>query len=292
MAAVDQDRPAGAARSYAPAMSARWRAGVGVLGALGVFGVLAGDLELRPNPVLSNAYLLPVGLAAWSAGRATGIVVAVLATAALLVAEGAPQNVVQDLLLPFVANIALAWVFGTLHGSFARERQLARTDPVTGALNRRGFDERAHQALYEHARQRQPITVVCLDVDDFKRVNDRYGHDGGDAVLRAIAQTLGACVRATDVVARYGGDEFMVLFSNADHAVAGRLLARLQGELDEAMADRGWSVTFSIGAVTFRTPPRTEQELVRLSDEQMYRAKREGKNRVRHEVREITLQAG
>jgi diguanylate cyclase (GGDEF)-like protein len=112
------------------------------------------------------------------------------------------------------------------------------------------------------------------------------GHDAGDEVLRAVASALTRAVRGSDVVARYGGDEFAVILANTDAVGAGALLPRLHEALDGAMARRGWPVTFSIGAVTFDRPPRSERQLMRLVDARMYEAKHGGKNRLLHTVHE------
>jgi diguanylate cyclase (GGDEF)-like protein len=266
--------------------------GVALVGILAVGGILAADLRIRPDPALSTAYLVPVAAVGWAGGRRAGIFVAVAATAAATVADGLGQFDLVPVALSLLVNVAMAWMFGNFRTKIAHERRLARTDPVTGGNNRRGFDERIRREVRRHARGRRPLTLICLDLDDFKRINDTRGHAAGDAVLSAVATTLESCVRETDFVARHGGDEFVVLLPETGADGAGALLGRLQGALAGAMAEHGWAVTFSIGAVTFQTPPRSERVLLRICDDRMYQAKRAGKNRVHHEVLDGARSAG
>jgi len=165
---------------------------------------------------------------------------------------------------------------------------LPRTDAVTNAPNRRAFEEAARRMLRVHAQRERPLTAVVIDLDGFKEVNDTLGHAEGDAVLRVVAETLGGAIRASDVVCRYGGDEFAVILAETDERGAAALLGRLHGALDGAMRRRAWPVTFSIGAITFPRPPSGERELMRLVDAQMYVAKNAGKDRLLHTVHPAT----
>ncbi len=103
-------------------------------------------------------------------------------------------------------------------------RDAAETDLVTGVYSHRHLQDRVRQETARAARSRSPLSVLMVDLDDFKRVNDEHGHQAGDRVLRAIAGALRAAVRTSDVVARYGGDEFVVLMpdTDADEAAPGR----------------------------------------------------------------------
>ncbi len=154
-----------------------------------------------------------------------------------------------------------------------RERSLARTDALTGVPNRRTFVEAAEARIRRMARDPMPCTVVYLDVDGFKRVNDRHGHAVGDAVLRAVAQTLATQVRACDTVARIGGDEFAVLLDGAE---AEPVIGRLRASLRKVAREHGWEIGFSIGAVTFRAAPGSAEDMLRRTDAAMYEAKEHG----------------
>lgn len=260
----------------------RWRGLLCAGGCAASFLLYLAEVELVPGIPLTNAYLLPVAAVAWTAGVRSALVVAAVATA--LGALAGNGSVLTEVLMPAILNGGCAWTVGSLRNAYRRERRLARTDTVTGAPNRRAFEEGARAALRRHARTGRALTAVGIDLDGFKDVNDRLGHAEGDEVLRSVAATIAGTVRSTDIIARYGGDEFAVILADTDETGAPALLARLHRALDGAMAARGWPVTFSIGAITFAGPPGNERELMRLVDQQMYAAKNSGKDRTLHTV--------
>ena len=164
-------------------------------------------------------------------------------------------------------------------------RQLATTDGLTGLTNRRRFDELLCGEVERSQRTNQPLALLVLDVDYFKAFNDTYGHSGGDAALRAVADVLSAQpVRQSDVVARLGGEEFGVLMPDTDLAGAGQLAARIQAAMRVAALPHAGSplgiLTISIGfashpASSIDTFPET---LFEEADAALYRAKRDGRN--------------
>jgi len=151
-----------------------------------------------------------------------------------------------------------------------RMSQLARTDPLTGLANRLEFED-ALGYLHEH-HVRQPFAMAYLDVDDFKAINDQYGHDTGDAVLTAVAQRLKAAVRDTDLVARLGGDEFAILLPGADRALAKQICARLRREVPFDFPTRSGvtHVRCSVGLAHSEDGP---EKMTQSADRRMYRAK-------------------
>ena len=162
-----------------------------------------------------------------------------------------------------------------------RERQLSRTDFMTGIINLRAFYEVAALELQRSARYRHPLSVAYMDVDNFKQVNDERGHNVGDALLKEVAQALRGCLRQTDIVARMGGDEFIVLLPEADEASAKAAITKALKSLHQAMEQGGWAVTFSVGVATFYETPTDVNEMIREVDELMYSVKTAGKNSVR-----------
>ena len=266
----------------APRAPLRTRLAIGLAGLVVVALVCTADLVLAGTFVVSSAYVVPVALVAWFAGMEIAVVLAGVATVAAAVASRS-EGLIGAVAVPAMLNGVIAFTVGSLQQALARERLLARTDVVTGIPNRRAFEEDARTMLRLHVRDHRPLTAVGMDLDGFKHVNDTLGHSEGDAVLREVAQTLARTVRTSDILCRYGGDEFAVLFADTDERGAQALLARLHQALDRSMQLGGWPVTFSIGAVTFRTLP-SERALMRLVDEQTYAAKRGGKDRLVHEV--------
>ncbi|MEV7627733.1 diguanylate cyclase [Actinoplanes sp. NPDC089786] len=166
-----------------------------------------------------------------------------------------------------------------------RLEQLTLTDPLTGLANRRRLTEALEAEWVRALRSGEPIGLAMIDIDNFKKYNDRYGHQGGDECLRRVARALAASVRGTDVVARYGGEEFSIIMPGTTLARAGQVAERAcqaVAELREphALADRG-IVTISAG-VTAAAPATGAQpdSLIKLADEALYDAKRAGRNRV------------
>jgi diguanylate cyclase (GGDEF)-like protein len=162
-------------------------------------------------------------------------------------------------------------------------RQLATTDELTQLANRRQFDEALAAEVVRAERFRDPVAVVAADLDNFKEINDRFGHDVGDLVLRAFAAAIRTNVRDVDLPARYGGEEFTVLLPATD-AEGGRQLAeRLRAAVEELSLDSGGGgivpVRSSFGVASYPAEP-SAAALMRAADRALYRAKAAGKNRV------------
>ncbi|GAB4285057.1 MAG: hypothetical protein Kow0092_39250 [Deferrisomatales bacterium] len=164
-----------------------------------------------------------------------------------------------------------------------RLRALATTDGLTGLANRRVLFERLAQELARSDRYEHPSSLLLLDVDHFKKINDRYGHPAGDAVLRAVARALQEQARETDLVARYGGEEFAVLLPNTDEAGGGNLAERIRARIEALRVtweDKEIPVRLSVGAAAAEDGARTVDALVSRADQALYAAKQGGRNRV------------
>jgi len=167
--------------------------------------------------------------------------------------------------------------------SYRQVQTLANTDFLTGLLNRRAFMAALEHEVGRSRRYGVPFTLVYLDVDNFKQVNDRLGHAQGDGVLQAIAHTLQQHLRKIDRSSRLGGDEFAMLMPQTDQSQAHAMLPRLfQALTHSPVADL--SIGFSIGAVTFLTAPESADQGLSIADKLMYTVKAEGKNQVRQTV--------
>jgi len=158
------------------------------------------------------------------------------------------------------------------------ERSQARSDFLTGALNSRAFEQIAAAEIQRSGRYSHPLTLAYIDIDNFKAVNDEFGHSTGDGLLKTIARTISENLRTTDYVARLGGDEFAVLMPETGAEAALMVMARIQALLEEQMREKRWPVTTSIGMVTCLKPPPSTDRLIQMADEQMYACKREGKD--------------
>ena len=157
--------------------------------------------------------------------------------------------------------------------------EIARTDGLTGLRNRRHFDEALQEGYSFMSRRGEPVSVVMVDVDEFKRYNDTYGHQAGDEVLRAVAAALQASARRHDTVARLGGEEFALILLGADLLAAATLAERLRLAV-EAGPWTNRPVTASFGVATAWPGCANPLELVKRADEALYLSKRRGRNRV------------
>jgi two-component system cell cycle response regulator len=162
--------------------------------------------------------------------------------------------------------------------------ELATIDGLTQLVNRRVLDVRLSEELSRAKRYKHPLTCMLVDVDHFKAVNDSYGHQVGDRVLIEVAFAIKQSLRATDVIGRYGGEEFMVLAPETPIAAARVVAERIRAAITKRTfekADEGLpSVTASIGVASTEIEAKSEDDLVKRADEALYRAKHEGRNRV------------
>jgi diguanylate cyclase (GGDEF)-like protein len=158
----------------------------------------------------------------------------------------------------------------------ARLDEQARTDPLTGLLNRRGFELEVEAELERAERYGRPFALLSADINGFKLLNDARGHVAGDAALQRVAHVLRAAKRAADHIARVGGDEFMVLVPESSGADARALVARLERAIDQAFSDEPLGLTVSFGVADFPDDGGNLDELYRASDQALYRAKGRG----------------
>jgi diguanylate cyclase (GGDEF)-like protein len=242
------------------------------------------DYLTGPRILLSIFYLLPVMLVAWASGSsACGLTVAV---GTFLV--GPIEEMITD--FRYVSLPVAIWngavrlsVFCVVLFLMARVRTLmskleeqALADELTGLANLRALRETAATEIERCRRFDHPLSVAYLDIDDFKAVNDRVGHEAGDRVLVALANVARATMRSIDMVARVGGDEFVILMPETGDETALPLADRLRAAFSRAVKVEGVPVTCSIGLASFRRPPVSVDEMLAAADELMYEAKADG----------------
>lgn len=161
--------------------------------------------------------------------------------------------------------------------------QMAFLDPLTGVYNRRYFDNQLSVEMERAKRNASVLSLAFIDVDHFKRVNDTYGHHVGDLVLQGLTHMLTSRIRSTDLLARFGGEEFVILFPDTTGAEAACILEELLMQIRQApvasLDGISYSITFSAGAAQWKQEWSTDQ-WIRLADEAMYRAKQQGRNQV------------
>lgn len=168
--------------------------------------------------------------------------------------------------------------------------EMARRDPLTGLSNRRVLDEELYREASRANRTSRPMTAIVMDLDHFKQINDNYGHAIGDGALRAIASLLGGHVRPTDLVTRYGGEEFVLLLADTDLSHGMEVAERIRVSLTElSVPDCPVRLTASFGVATLQ-PGQSASGLLRRADAALYRAKQNGRDRA--EAEEPSLNVG
>ncbi len=235
-------------------------------------------------------YLIPFFIVTFSK-KWTGILVSVICAITLFVADISSWITYSHLTIPYWNAIArlgsfliLTLTFSSLKGALRNEKEFSRTDPLTGVGNRRYFNELAEMEIHRSQRYKHPFTIIYIDLDDFKAINDHFGHSKGDHVLRAVAQTFQREIRSTDKIARLGGDEFVVLLPETGMEVAEVIFSKIRKVSAEVREMGARPITFSMGAVTFLSPPPKVDEILRISDRLMYAVKNGGKNGIMHEM--------
>lgn len=169
-----------------------------------------------------------------------------------------------------------------LRAELGQVSEMVREDKLTGALNRRGLEEAFIREVARSERRSTPLCVALLDLDDFKKINDTYGHQAGDDALIHLTRVIKETVRPNDVVARYGGEEFLILLPDSGLEEATSAISRLQRELSKRPFPHGEqtiSITFSAG-VALRQPGESQDSVIARADGAQYQAKQAGKNRV------------
>lgn len=160
-----------------------------------------------------------------------------------------------------------------------RLEHLATTDPLTGVPNRRALMGNLDVEVSRARRHERPLAILMADLDGFKVINDRFGHEQGDAVLRRVGGILADSLRASDHCGRYGGEEFVVLLPETDHLVADTIAERLRRRVEHF--GRRYALTVSIGAASLK-PNESSDELLSRADRALYQAKRRGRNRTEY----------
>jgi diguanylate cyclase (GGDEF)-like protein len=189
---------------------------------------------------------------------------------------------VSQVLWPgIMAAYGLCVITGYLEETQLRLKAEAVLDPLTGQLNRRGLNETVAACLAYLQRNRQPAALLMIDLDHFKRVNDQLGHDGGDVVLVEAARAIKAMLRQSDILARFGGEEFLIFLPSADQQIATITAQRLLQGIRElswpATLPADFKLTISIGVSVFAQDYDFSRQL-RLADQALYRAKQNGRN--------------
>lgn len=275
-------------------MPRKWAQSPVVLFILGLTLVLIiglADYWAGPEVSFSLFYFAPVALMTWYGNRWLGLITALASGVTWSASDMLAGAVYTRSFVPYWNTgmrlgilIITLMLLAELQGKLLLAERMAVTDSLTSALNKRGFELVGELEVARAERTNAPLTTAYMDLDNFKLVNDEFGHSEGDKVLQRIVSVMRANLRQTDIVARLGGDEFAVLLPDTDKDTAYGVMTRLQDALLNAMTENRFPVTFSIGVITFVHPPASVEAMIQTADRLMYVVKRSGKNRMRHEV--------
>ncbi len=266
-----------------------WRWGILAIFLLGNVGFI--HYFLGPEFTLSLSYLIPVAVASWYIGTRFGLFVSVLSVAVWIFVEivsNQPYSSFRTYLLYGVARICfcvgVTLLLGRLNNALSVERTLSRIDYLTGLMNWRSFYELASTEIERCNRYGSSFTIAYIDIDNFKDINDRFGHANGDNVLQAIADTMKINIRKVDILARLGGDEFVILFPEIEEEAASRAIRKIKNALTQHKYLNRFSITFSIGILTCKENSPNVDRTITLVDSLMYSVKKRGKNGIEQSI--------
>jgi diguanylate cyclase (GGDEF)-like protein len=238
---------------------------------------------------LSLFYLAPVSILAWYDTQRSAYLAASLSGLVWLLANSfsaapgrlTPSLVIWNTAIRLGFFVIVTKLLTSLKASHETQRDLARTDSLTGVFNGRTFRELVQIELLRAHRMGYPLSLIYMDLDNFKALNDRRGHADGDTLLQAIGRGLTVNLRGTDVVGRLGGDEFTILLPNTDEEQAALVASKLHVLLNASAKAIDPQVSLSMGVVTSQSRAPEVEALISAADGLMYEAKKSGKDLIR-----------
>lgn len=254
---------------------------------IAILGVI--DYQTGFEISFSVFYLLPVAMTAWYCERNAALFVSFASAMTWQMSNSLAGEVFSNQLISIWNTstrlgffIVTAFLISKLKESYEYSVKIAGTDFLTGAANPRKFYEIVEAEISRSRRYERKFTIVYLDADNFKTINDNFGHHTGSELLVRVVKAMKRTLRSTDVVGRLGGDEFAVLLPETDKAQAQTVVGKLRCSLLSEMQSEGWQVTFSIGVLICVEPPATVDEVIKLADNLMYEVKKSGKDSAKY----------
>lgn len=261
-----------------------------LIGLLAVIFISIIDYLILIDISLSILYLLPISYISWDGKKRFAIFLVLLSTAGWFIAELKAKTDLPFFLLLWNTGVRLivfftiAYLLSSLKLAYEKEKNLAQIDGLTGIANQRFFRELLQIESKRSIRYGHIITLAYIDLDNFKKINDGFGHNTGDKLLKLIAQTIKKEIRQTDTIARLGGDEFALLLPETNYEAGQAILFRVQQKLKIAIEAKYPIISFSIGAITFLSLPNSIDQMFEEVDRLMYQVKKSGKNRIEHQL--------
>ena len=236
-------------------------------------------------------YLAPLLLLTWVMGRVFGVILALIACASWTYVDsmagrytGYPSLLYWDWATVFGGFVVMVIAITELRKSLDLAYFESRKDTLTGLVNKGGFYQVVGAEMEMCRRYKRTLSIAYIDCDNFKSVNDRFGHHVGDELLRVISKTMVRKLRSSDLPGRLGGDEFAVMLPETNAEACRMVVEMLQQRLLHEMKEHNWPVTFSIGIATFLLMPSSIEEMIRQADKLMYSVKNSSKGAIKQEV--------
>ncbi len=239
-------------------------------------GIVLADYILRLPPAGRMLYILPVFYLTRSAGVRAGLLLAVVATiigSAMDHLAGLTDTWLVNSVVRFTAMTVLAFSVESMVDRLKLTTDVARHDNLTGALNRSGFQELADTLISDALSEASDVVICVVDLDDFKSINDNYGHSFGDTILKTFVECAAPAIAEGGLIGRTGGDEFQILVTGASKARVDESLKRALNRFSDATLVLGHRATFSHGSACLHMQGTTLEQLVNAADKAMYQRK-------------------
>jgi len=266
--------------------------GIVICGTLTLVGIIS-FLDAITDPYFSFSllYLIPIYLAIWYGNKTIGIIVLAISIGSMLLHDGILARPIGHPLVPYwtvglnlILFIAFLFIVEASKKAIALEKTYSRIDYLTGAANSRYLFDIGVVEISRARRYRRPLSLAFMDVDNFKAINDSFGHKDGDKLLVSLVKSIKQSVRSGDIVARIGGDEFVILLPETTYEASDLVIRRVRVSLLEIMKQKGWPATFSIGLVTCANSDYDLEKILTTADNLMYDVKNNGKNMIKHQM--------
>jgi diguanylate cyclase (GGDEF)-like protein len=236
-------------------------------------------------------YLIPISISIILANMRIGIIISVFSTCVWLSADLLDNHKYTYMLIPYW-NAIMRLGYFILHTLLLSQvlklyneaKSNSFIDPLTNIANRRFFREILQRELHKSGRSNLPITIAYIDLDNFKNLNDTFGHMTGDELLKMIAGRISIMIRSYDLIARLGGDEFALILPDTDLENAKLIIERIRNELLNQIKEKKWLVTLSFGVIIFTDFNLSIEEMLHKADELMYIVKQNGKNNAKYQI--------
>lgn len=262
-----------------------------VLGMILLLLIVAIDFATAFQLRFTVLYLVPLLIITWVTGPVVGVLLSIVACsswARLDFISGRyadnPRLLYWEWSTVLAGFILLVIGLSMLRKALENAHFQSRKDALTGLVNKSGFYDVVSAEIEMCRRYKRPLSIAYIDCDNFKQVNDKFGHHIGDKLLRTISDTMQRKLRGSDLAGRLGGDEFAVMLPETNAEACRKVIEMLQQRLLHEMKENDWPVTFSIGIASFTRMPASIENMIRQADKLMYAVKNSSKGAIKQEV--------